>query len=83
VSVARLPTFELFLDDDRYAVPTFHLVVSEDVGGVLNTAQRLLEESDHHRGVEVCRGGERLDGLGSFATRRLPLDLRARSAAQD
>ena len=69
-------SFELYLDDDRYAVPTLHLVSALDLAGAAAIARKLLEESIHHRGVEICRNGQRLDGLGSFATRLLPSDAR-------
>jgi hypothetical protein len=82
VSAPHLPTFELFLDDDRYAVPTLQLVVADDERAVLRAAQRMLDECVHHLGVEVCLDGERLEGLGSFATRRLPPEAR-RGPLQD
>ena len=63
-------TFEIYVDDDRYAVPTLHLIPAEDNVIALRIAQRLLEESPHHLGVELCVDGQRLTGIGSFATRR-------------
>jgi len=63
-------TFEIYVDDDRYAVPTFHLIPAEDEDVAFRVARRLLEESPHHLGVEVCLDGRRLTGIGSFATRR-------------
>src|SRR3954467_14528708 len=63
-------TYELYLDDDRYAVPTLHLLAAADEAGALRLAQRLLADSPHHLGVEICLEGERLAGLGSFAVRR-------------
>jgi hypothetical protein len=73
-----LHTFEFYLDDDRYAVPTLKLVAADGENDALVVAWRLLDESVHHRGVEVCLDGERLTGLGSFATRRLPEEARRR-----
>jgi hypothetical protein len=70
VRAGLLQTFEFYLDDDRYAVPTLKLVVADDEAFALATAQRLLDESRHHRGVEVCVAGQRLTGLGTFASRR-------------
>jgi hypothetical protein len=72
VRAALLQTFEFYLDDDRYSVPTLKLVVADDEARALAVAQTLLDESGHHRGVEVCVAGERVTGLGSFASRRLP-----------
>ena len=63
-------TFEIYLDDTRYLVPTLKLVAAPDEEGAIKIAQLLLEESAHHRGVEVCQGGQRLAGLGSYADRR-------------
>jgi hypothetical protein len=63
-------TFEVYVDDDRYAVPTLHLVPAENESMALKVAQRLLAESPHHLGVELCLEGRRLTGLGSFANRR-------------
>jgi len=77
---ALLHTFEFYLDDDRYAVPTLHLVDSDDEPGALAVARRLLEESAHYRGIEVCLEGERLTGLGSLATRVVPSELRPAGA---
>ena len=65
-------TFEIYLDDDRYAVPTLHLVVADDAVIALAIAQRMLVDSPHHLGAEVCLDGQRVGGLGSFATRRIP-----------
>ena len=70
-------TYELYLDDDRYAVPTFHLIPARDEATALQIAERLLGECDHHRGAELCLAGQRLAGLGTFATRELPAEARA------
>jgi hypothetical protein len=70
-------TYELYLDDDRYAVPTLHLIPARDEATALQIATRLLNESEHHRGAELCLGDERLAGLGTFATRRVPDEARA------
>jgi hypothetical protein len=65
-------TFEIYVDDDRYAVPTLHLVVADDPAMAHAIAQRLIDDSPHHLGAEICLDGERLDGLGSFALRSIP-----------
>jgi hypothetical protein len=75
---ALLHTFEFYLDDDRYAVPTLKLVAADDEHDALVVAWRLLDESDHHRGVEVCLDGERLAGLGTFSARQVPPEVRRR-----
>jgi hypothetical protein len=66
--------FEIYLDDDRYSVPTLHLVVADDPAMALTMAERLLADSPHHLGAEICVAGERVAGLGTFATRHLPPD---------
>jgi hypothetical protein len=63
-------TFELYIDDDRYSVPTLHLVSAADQAAALAIARRLVAESPHHLGAEICLDGERLVGLGVFAVRR-------------
>ena len=73
VSVVTLPpkqTFELFVDDDRYAVPTLHLIFAWSGVAALEIADGVLRESAHHLGAELRQGGEKLAGLGSFATLR-------------
>jgi hypothetical protein len=65
-------TFEIYLDDDRYSVPTLHLVVADDPTMALAIATRLIEDSPHHLGAEVCLDGQRVAGLGSFALRHIP-----------
>ena len=64
--------FEIYLDDDRYAVPTLHLVVADEPAMAFTIAERLLADSPHHLGAEICVAGERVAGLGTFATRYLP-----------
>lgn len=63
---ASLP-FEIFIDDDRYSVPTLKLVSAADEAEAIRLAESLLVASDHHLGVELCRDGRRLMGLGSYA----------------
>ena len=65
-------TFEILVDDDRYSVPTLHLATSADEDRAQQIAQRLLDESEHHLGVEVIEDGARLIGLGTLAYRVTP-----------
>ena len=67
--VAQL-TFEIYLDDARYAVPTLKLIAAPDSDAALRIAELLVDESHHHLGAELCQGGRRLAGLGSFADGR-------------
>jgi hypothetical protein len=52
--------YELYLDDDRYAVPTLHLIVTDDPASARRTAERLLSQSGHHHGGELWGDGRRL-----------------------
>jgi hypothetical protein len=70
--------FELYVDDDRYEVPTLRFSVASDEAEACALAVRLLEESPHHRGVEVRRGDRRVCAVGAFADpplARVRLDL--------
>jgi hypothetical protein len=62
--------FEIFIDDDRYSVPSLYLISVVDHERARLHAERLLYESAHHRGVEVRHGGVRVYGAGSFAAAR-------------
>jgi hypothetical protein len=70
--VVILPTYELYLDDDRYAVPTLHLIPAKDDHAALVVARRVLAENAHHLGIEICLDGQRVTGLGTFAVRSQP-----------
>jgi hypothetical protein len=72
--------YELFVDDDRYSVPTLKLVSADNEAAAIVAAQKVLAESPHHVGVEVSLHGQRLAGLGSFATRRVPPEAQLRGA---
>lgn len=65
-SATSLP-FEIFVEDDRYSVPTLKLVSATDEAEALRLAESLLAASEHHLGVELCQDGRRLAGLGSYA----------------
>ncbi len=65
-------TFNFFIDDDRYSVPTFNLVTVADVHRALETAEKLMRDSEHHLGVEVLDGEVRVFGIGSQADRNRP-----------
>ena len=63
------PTFEIYFDDDRYGIPTLHLLTMEDDDDAARaTAERMLGENAHYRGAELWRDGRRLLGLGSLAS---------------
>jgi len=62
--------FQLFIHDDRYSVPTLHLVSCADEAAVRLAAEALLAASPHHLGVEVCCDDEHILSLGACAERR-------------
>lgn len=60
--------FEIYFDDDRYGVPTLHLISADrDLSLALVTVKQMLEDNAHYRGAELWRAGQRLAGLGSMA----------------
>lgn len=69
MSVKLRPIFEIYLDDSRYAVPTLHLVPADDSAAARQIVQRMIDESEHHLGAELCFDGELLASLGTFAER--------------
>ena len=68
-SEAPRQTFEVYIDDSRYTVPTLHLIAADEVEAV-QAARRMLADSPYHLGAELCLDGRRLIGFGTFATRR-------------
>jgi DNA-binding FrmR family transcriptional regulator len=77
-------TFEFFVHDDRYSVPTLQLIAAVDEAAARTAADMLLQASSHHLGVEVCREGSHLLALGVCVERRRtdeepPYALRAAS----
>ena len=65
-----MATFELFIDDDRYAVPTLKILAAVDESCARALAKQAFGESSHHVGVELYGEDRRLLGLGSL--RRAP-----------
>jgi hypothetical protein len=70
METSEMTTFEAFVHDDRYTVPTLHLVSATDEATARGLADELLRASPHHLGVELCRNGEQLAALGVCAVRR-------------
>lgn len=64
-----LSAFEIFVHDDRYSVPTLHLVPAAYESAARRLAEVLLLTSAHHQGVELWRDGEQLLALGICADR--------------
>lgn len=65
-----MTTYEIFVHDDRYSVPTLHLVTMADVAEARLAADALLRASPRHLGVELCRGGVQIMALGDCPDRR-------------
>jgi hypothetical protein len=65
-----MSTFEAFVHDDRYSVPTLHLVSAADEATARAVADDLLRASPHHLGVELCHNGEQLVALGACPGRQ-------------
>jgi hypothetical protein len=61
------PIFEIYVDDSRYAVPTLHLAPAVDFADAERIVERLIAESEHHVGAEICFDGQQLAAFGSFA----------------
>jgi len=61
-----MPDFEVYIDDDRYSVPSLYLITAPSDARARAMAEELLVSSDYHRGVELRRNGEHIFGLGSF-----------------
>ena len=59
--------YEVFVDDDRYKVPSLYLITAGSEARARAIADELWRTSLHHRGVELRRAGERVIGLGSLA----------------
>jgi hypothetical protein len=65
-----MTAFEVFVHDDRYSVPTLHLISAADEVGARETADELLRASPHHLGVELWCDGDQIAVLGACAERR-------------
>ena len=73
-----MPLFEIFVEDDRYVVPTLHLLTVDDEAEVRAFAEQLLFESVHHRAVEALQGGVHLftvDAAALYQADLQPEDL--------
>ena len=66
LQVGQMLTFEVYLDDTCYQVPSLYLIVAGNDGEAWELAQKLWRESLYHRGVELRREGMRLRGAGTL-----------------
>jgi len=65
-----MTSFEVFVHDDRYSVPTLQLISADDDFEAREAAQALLRASPHHLGIELWRGGDMIAALGACSERR-------------
>ena len=65
-----MATYEIFVHDERYSVPTLHLVTMTAETEARLAADALLRNSPRHLGVELWCGGEQLMALGDCPARR-------------
>ena len=66
-----MATYQLFIEDDRYAVTTLRFLSVLDERGARDTAEKAMLESSHHLGVELYRDDRRVFGMGSLGGRML------------
>lgn len=59
--------YEVYVDDDRYRVPSLYLITAASEARARAVSEELWLTSSHHLGVELRRDGERVLGLGSLA----------------
>jgi hypothetical protein len=59
--------FEVYVDDNRYQVPSLYLITASSEARARAIVDELWRSSAHHEGVELRRDGQRLMGLGSMA----------------
>jgi hypothetical protein len=59
-------TFAIYVDDERYAVPTLYLLAASSEEAAMAAASGILHDR-HHLGVELWREDVRLMALGSYA----------------
>jgi hypothetical protein len=63
-------TFEFFIEDDRYTVPSLELVQARDADRALQLAAERFWASSHHLSVEVRRASARIFFVSRPAARR-------------
>jgi hypothetical protein len=60
---------QLFITDDRYTVPTLHIIQIEGIAAVGEMAERLLASNVHYLAVEVFDGGVCVCAVGEARDR--------------
>ncbi|HEY1427113.1 MAG TPA: hypothetical protein VGF50_10610 [Caulobacteraceae bacterium] len=59
--------YEVYVDDDRYQVPSLYLISALTESRAQAIATELFRSSAHHHGVELRHAGERVLGLGTLS----------------
>ncbi|HEY1751581.1 MAG TPA: hypothetical protein VGG29_09970 [Caulobacteraceae bacterium] len=72
------PDFEVYVEDDRYSVPSLYLITAPSEARARAIAEEMWRSSDHHVGIELRRNGERIFALGALAP-----DVAASGGAQE
>lgn len=65
-SVEYRHTFEVYIEDSRYSVPTLYLIAADEAGAI-EAARKMVNDSPHHLGAELRLDGRRLIGFGTLA----------------
>jgi len=63
----NMADYEVYVDDDRYQVPSLYLISATSEARAHAIANELWRSSTHHHGVELRHAGERVLGLGTLA----------------
>jgi hypothetical protein len=63
-------TFEFFIEDDRYEVPTLEFVVVRDAERARELAAERLFASPHHLGIDIRQAGLPVFRMSRSAQRR-------------
>ena len=62
--------FQLFIDDDRYAVPTLRILAVRNAARARALARQAMADCPHHLGVELYDEEQRVLALGTLRTPR-------------
>ena len=63
----NMADFEVYIDDDRYSVPSLYLITASSDTRARAVVEDLWRSSGHHLGAELRRDGERVAVFGSLA----------------
>jgi len=71
-----MPDFEIYVEDDRYSVPSLYLIAAPSEALARLKAEELWRSGDHHLGVELRCDGERVCVFGTLAIEAQPASAR-------